>query len=383
MQVEKYTQSLYKITLTLNEFNVNMGVFIGDDGILLIDTGWIMTAEGVKDKIRELDEGPIKLIVFTHQHGDHIGGRHILGQDATLIAHKNTRHDLAGKYYHLDPLPGQALPAILLENQININFNGEEIRIFPAPGHTSSDCIVYFIDSGVVFMGDLLFSDSFPALFTVYGGDIEKLIQTLAMLIEKFPEDIKLIAGHGRDYSLEDLREYHQMITTTSDLIKEGLAAGKDKGTMVQEQLLKDWERWSVPQITTENWIDFVCESLSDKIKRSISDPLSSTIMDEGIDAALEQYQTLKDEDPGQYNFGENELNMLGYQLLWRDINDAAIEIFKLNTRVYPESANPYDSLGEASEAIGDQEKAIKSYQKALEINPNMPSAKEALERLK
>ena len=78
-------------------------------------------------------------------------------------------------------------------------------------------------------MGDLLFSDSYPALLTAYGGDLENFIQTLARLIDELPEDIKLIAGHGRNYSLEDLREYHQMIATTGDLIKGGLAGRKGR----------------------------------------------------------------------------------------------------------------------------------------------------------
>jgi len=76
-------------------------------------------------------------------------------------------------------------------------------------------------------------------------------------------------------------------------------------------------------------------------------------------------------------------LNMLGYQLLWREMYDAAIQVLKLNIQAYPESANPYDSLGEAYMTIGDNELAIKYYEKALAINPETPSAIGALERLR
>ena len=81
--------------------------------------------------------------------------------------------------------------------------------------------------------------------------------------------------------------------------------------------------------------------------------------------------------------FAENDLNMLGYQLLWREMTEAAIEIHKLNIQAYPESENPYDSLGETYAASGKTELAIESYEKALEINPEMPSAIEALKRLR
>jgi len=135
--------------------------------------------------------------------------------------------------------------------------------------------------------------------------------------------------------------------------------------------------------VTSETWITQAYESLSGEAKKSIAEPLTHTIMEKGVGAAIEQYYELKKNQPGSYNFGENELNMLGYQLLWRDMTEAAIEIFKLNTQAYPDSANPYDSLGDAYEASGEVAHAIESYEKALEINPDMPSAIEALERLR
>jgi tetratricopeptide (TPR) repeat protein len=173
------------------------------------------------------------------------------------------------------------------------------------------------------------------------------------------------------------------MAVSTTDLIKQGMVDGKNAQDMVSEELLKDWAKWSTPQVTSEAWITQAYESLSDQGKKSISETLTYTIMDQGIDAAIEQYQDLKKHQPDSYNFAENELNMLGYQLLWRDMNDAAIEVFKLNTQVYPGSANPYDSLGEAYMVSGIDELAIESFEKALSINPDMYSAIDALKKLK
>ena len=105
--------------------------------------------------------------------------------------------------------------------------------------------------------------------------------------------------------------------------------------------------------------------------------------MGKDIHAAIEQYHELKKTQPDAYNFGEYELNMLGYQLLWRDMNEAAIEMHKLNTQAYPDSANPYDSLADAYEASGEVELAIECYEQALEREPEMSSAIEGLKRLK
>jgi len=383
MQVEKISDTLHKFTLFNNEFTVNLVVCTGVDNILLVDTGWAQTAEELNKRVRELDDGIVKLIIITHHHADHIGGRGLLGKKATLIAHKNTRDELAGKYYALGALPGQELPTITLENELSLRFNGEDIKIIPAPGHTDSDMAVYFINSGVVCLGDLVLSDTFPPLDLARGGNTEQYIESIGKLIEQFPADVKLITGHGRDYSLGDLREHYRMVVSTTDLIKQGMAVGKNAQDMVSEDILKDWAKWSSTQVSSETWITQAYESLSGQGKKSISETLTYTIMVKGIEAAIEQYQEIKNNQPDSYNFTENDLNMLGYQLLWRDMNEAAIEVFKLNIQAYPQSANPFDSLGEAYMASGVEELAIENFEKALSLDPNNPSAIDALNKLK
>ena len=385
MQVQKISDTLTKISLssTENGFTVNVVASIGRDGILLVDTGWAHTAKELNEKIRELSDDMIKLIILTHQHGDHIGGRAALGKDATLIAHQSVKDELAGKYFALDPLPGQELPLITLEGELSLRFNGEDIRIIPTPGHTQGDMVVHFVDSGVVCMGDLLFSGTYPVVFPAYGGDVDRFTETLERLMDMFPADVKYIAGHGHDCSLEDLKAYHQMAVGTIGLIKQGMADRKTAKDMVDEDILKDWEKWSSANVSSADWITQVIESLSGGAKESISAPLSRTIIEKGISAAIQQYHTLKKTQPDAYNFGEYELNMLGYQLLWRVMNEAAIEMHKLNVQAYPDSANSYDSLADAYEASGEVELAIEAYEKALERDPEMFSAVEGLKRLK
>jgi glyoxylase-like metal-dependent hydrolase (beta-lactamase superfamily II) len=383
MQVEKISETLSKFTLSSNNFTVNLVVSSGVDGILLVDTGWTQTAEEVSKKLTELDDGFVKLIIITHHHGDHIGGRAVLGEKATLITHKNTRDELAGKYYGLEALPGQELPTIMLDKELSLRFNGEDIKIIPAPGHTDSDMVIHFINSGVLCLGDLVLSDTFPPLDLGRGGNAEDYFTSLKNVLELFPADIKLITGHGRDYTMDDLREHYQMAVSTIDLIKVGIANGKTAQEMVKEDLIKDWEKWSTTQVTSQAWITQVYESLSGLEKKSIAETLSYAILETGIKATLDLYQELKNNQPEAHNFDENELNNLGYQLLWRDLNAEAIEVFKLNTQAYPQSANPFDSLGEAYLAIGEEELAVENYQKALAINPEMPSAVEALKQLK
>ncbi len=116
--------------------------------------------------------------------------------------------------------------------------------------------------------------------------------------------------------------------------------------------------------------------------RKSIAETLSATIASSGINQAEKQYHDLRTNHPANYNFGEDELNTLGYQFIRaKDFKDA-ITIFQLNIEAYPRSSNVYDSLGEAYMDNGDKLLAIPNYQKSLELNPKNHGAIEALRKL-
>lgn len=91
---------------------------------------------------------------------------------------------------------------------------------------------------------------------------------------------------------------------------------------------------------------------------------------------------TAQRETVNRFRTFESDVNALGYDLLRANRPDAAIAVFRMNTRAYPRSANAWDSLGEALLAAGQREGGIAAYRRALEIDPNFPPSREALERL-
>ncbi|MGI9108312.1 MAG: serine hydrolase [Pyrinomonadaceae bacterium] len=109
--------------------------------------------------------------------------------------------------------------------------------------------------------------------------------------------------------------------------------------------------------------------------RQSIAEVLMKTISEKDTAAAVKQYRELKATQAGNYDFGENELNMLGYQLLGAKNLKEAIEIFKLNVEAHPQAANPYDSLGEAYLQAGERELALQNYKKSVELNPQNTNA--------
>jgi len=116
--------------------------------------------------------------------------------------------------------------------------------------------------------------------------------------------------------------------------------------------------------------------------RKSIAETLSETIASGGIDAATKQYHDLKTAEPAIYNFGESELNNLGYGLIRAKKFKEAIRVLQLNVEAYPQSSNVYDSLGEAYMDDGNKPLAIANYRKSLVLNPKNRGAVLWLQKL-
>jgi tetratricopeptide (TPR) repeat protein len=116
--------------------------------------------------------------------------------------------------------------------------------------------------------------------------------------------------------------------------------------------------------------------------RQATTDLFMDALDTSNVDSVISVFKQI-DEDVPTSLFGESELNSLGYQLLSQDKAAEAIKIFKLNTELYPESANVWDSLGEGYWKKGEIEKAIESYEYALRINPQFENAKRALKELR
>src|SRR5207248_550494 len=101
-----------------------------------------------------------------------------------------------------------------------------------------------------------------------------------------------------------------------------------------------------------------------------------------GMSAALAQYGSLKQANNTDYDFGESELNELGYELLGQNKLMDAIEVLKLNVAAYPSSWNVYDGLGEAYMKNGNRDLAIENYRRSLELNPNNANGAAMLKKL-
>lgn len=135
-------------------------------------------------------------------------------------------------------------------------------------------------------------------------------------------------------------------------------------------------------QAMTEKIVQILYHQPLEWPKPSVAARMGATIKEREISAALDEYADLRERHAEDYDFSELEFNTLGYELLSRDRVNDAIEIFKLNVAAFPESANTYDSLGEAYWISGDREQALTNYRKVLELDPGNTHAAEMIKKI-
>jgi tetratricopeptide (TPR) repeat protein len=207
----------------------------------------------------------------------------------------------------------------------------------------------------------LISNKSVDALFASYSPR-----QLGALGFSEYSDDTKLIyhQHHGSSVNFEALATYRAEEDTAIILLTNNKNRKLFEITGAVEAILDGDATYRIPR-----------------------KPIDVAIADEcivDVTACLETYEQLKKTDPELYDFdSENALNRLGYRLMRGGNPKGAIEVFKKNVAVFPKSANPYDSLGEAYAMIKNPELALENYSKSLELNPNNTNAAEMIKKIK
>jgi len=234
----------------------NIGISVGKDGVIMVDSKFAPLAEKIRAAIREVGGDSPKYILNTHVHDDHVSGNAAFNADGTIIAHTNVRNRLVqGK-------PAELWPVITFDQSLSIHFNGEEIQVIHYPkGHTDGDAVVYFTGSNVVHMGDQFFSGIFPFVDLNRGGTVQGYIDNIKKILDRLQDDVKIIPGHGPVSTVADLRTNLRMLEETTAAVRAKMAAGESLEAIQKAGLPQEWQAWSWQFISTERWIETIYNS--------------------------------------------------------------------------------------------------------------------------
>ena len=217
----------------------NIGVFVGEDGVFVIDDQFAPLTEKILQAIAAITAQPVRFVFNTHWHGDHTGGNENLGEaGALLVAHENVRSRMSVEQVlerigreptTTPPSPEGALPVITFTEDVSFHLNGDRLHAFHvANAHTDGDAIVHLEAANVVHMGDTFFRDRFPFIDTASGGSIDGLIDAVGAALAVMDADTRVIPGHGGLSGREDVRSYRDALVAmrraVAGLVDEGMS---------------------------------------------------------------------------------------------------------------------------------------------------------------
>jgi glyoxylase-like metal-dependent hydrolase (beta-lactamase superfamily II) len=238
----------------------NIGVSVGDDGVVIIDDQYAPLAPKIKEALRGITDKPLRFVINTHFHGDHTGGNEPFGREATILAHENVRKRMASGMKlpgrEVPPAAPGALPVITFNSSATVHLNGEDIRAvhFPA-GHTDGDAVIWFTRSGVVHMGDQFFNGRFPFIDVQSGGTVRGYLRNVEMVLSTLPDGVKIIPGHGPLADKAALQKFADMLRGTTAAVESAIKAGRTLDQMKADNILGPWESWGWQFIKTDSFL--------------------------------------------------------------------------------------------------------------------------------
>lgn len=281
----------------------NITLQLGEEGVLLVDTGNGKMTGQVLSAIRQLSSKPIRFVINTHFDGDATGGNETIAkagssipevavgtgrlfsdQDAiaTIVAHENVLKRMSAPVGQRAPTPTAAWPVVTyFGDEREMVFNGEPIQIFHAPAaHTDGDSLVFFRHSDVVSVGDTFTTTSYPMIDLKTGGTINGIIAALNRIIditiplEKQEGGTYVIPTHGRICDEADVVTYRDMVTIIRDRVQDMV---NKRMTLEQVKAAKPTEDYDTHYAPTAAWTtDMFVEAVYRTVTSSAADPKAS-----------------------------------------------------------------------------------------------------------
>ncbi len=257
---EKLTDRIY----VLKGQGGNIGLFIGNNSVFMIDDQFAPLSKKIQAAIKKITDKPVTYLINTHWHGDHTGGNaNFQKEGAIIVSHENVR-----KRMSLDQVvrgekrpasPKEALPVITFSEDMQFYMDEEPVLVTHIHNaHTDGDVLVYFVNSNVLHVGDAYFQGKFPYIDIDSGGSIDGYIKGIKTVMRIADASTKIIPGHGNVTTKEELKEYLQMLED----LKTQVFTEIEKGASLEE--VKNNAK------ITENYKGYNGWITEDKIKEAI-----------------------------------------------------------------------------------------------------------------
>ena len=239
VKLDKLSDRLFQI---LGGRGANGGLFIGDDGVLVIDAK--MTQESVEQTIAEIQkitDKPIQYLVNTHSDGDHVAGNIFFPHSVIIVAHENCRQE----FFHprRDGQPSEwnkpelapFVPSVTFRHKMDIYLGSKKIELwYFGVGHTTGDTVVYFPEEKTAFLGDQIFMGRPQLIHSYKGGNSFEHVKTLTKMLETLDAE-RFCSGHSDPIDRNTIQHHIQEMKKIQAKVKTLADQGKSLEEVIKE----------------------------------------------------------------------------------------------------------------------------------------------------
>ena len=212
----------------------NVGVFVMDQGVAVVDTklpGWGPT---LLDRIRSVTDKPVVTIINTHTHGDHTGSNDFFPDSVNIVAHENTQANME----RMDNFQGENekfLPKQTYTDRVTLGSGDDQIDLYYfGAGHTDGDTFVVYPALGVLQAGDMFPWRDAPFLDVNNGGSGVALPTSLASAIATIEGVDTVIPGHIPVTTWASFQEFQRFTADLADAVRTAKSAGLGADQVVE-----------------------------------------------------------------------------------------------------------------------------------------------------